>query len=153
MHILFCLWFSHLCANCLMGPFTLFDFGLDFLCFLVCIPNLVKWGFWALEVFLFHLLVLSDLEFVCVLLLEKSRYCPEVMSEYNWGLASLATLPSRFMVSVVITGLSHVLYSVLVSLFANIGENVLFTWGFHWTWYPDLVECLDYHTDFVRSPS
>ena len=51
----------------------------------------------------------------------KSRYCPEVVFEFSQGLASLATLPSRF----VITGLSHVLLSILVSLFSTTGETIL----------------------------
>ena len=55
----------------LWALFTFFDFGVDFLCFLVCILMLVIQCFWALEVLFFDLLVLSDLEFGCVLLPEN----------------------------------------------------------------------------------
>ena len=78
----------------LWALFTFFDFSVDFLCFLVCVLNLVNQGFWVLEVLFFDLLALSDLEFGCVLLPEKSRYCPEVVFEFSWALASLAILLS-----------------------------------------------------------
>ena len=67
----------------LWALFTFFDLGVDLLCFLVCVPNLVNQGFWALEVHFLDVLVLSDLEFGCVLLPEKSRYCPEVVFEFS----------------------------------------------------------------------
>ena len=57
-------------------------------------PYLVNQGFWVLKVLFFDLLVLSDLEFGCVLLPEISRYCPEVTCEFRWALASLAILSS-----------------------------------------------------------
>ena len=113
----------------LSALFTFFDFGVNFLCFLVCVLNLVNQGFWALGILLFDLLVLSGLEFGCVPLPEKSRYCPEIAFELSQALASLAvswaTLPSWFKVSDVITGLSHVSLSVLVSLISTTGETFL----------------------------
>ena len=41
--------------------FNFFEICLEFLCFLLCVPNLENQGFWALDVFLFDLLVLSHL--------------------------------------------------------------------------------------------
>ena len=89
----------------LWALFTFFDFGVDFLCFLVYVLNLVNQGFWVLEVLFCDLLALSDFEFGCVLLPEKSRYCSEVVFEFRWALSALAILPSWL----VITGLSCVI--------------------------------------------